>query len=185
MYKHSKIAVASAITVLVVLGLAFVSIQPPVTEIDPEIELENPRFIITTWDYPDAYDQGIEAIEIYENSTGSWELHDNSPLFYDDPASQSTLDWEVGVGIRLDVYTMLNSTLVGVGSRTEGRLYHRHYIIVTDSADQVVWYQQNLTYYGSSEDTYPLYLYDYRVTLGFLPAMGQIYTIEIMYEIYY
>lgn len=175
-----KPLIACAIVSVILLGFVVATTNPIVPQ---EIEQERPKFIISGWDYPDSYDQGIEAIEIYENSTGSWSIVDT--VFYDASQAECTFDWDVGVGIRLEVFTYLNSTLLGLGSRVTGRLYQRHYVIVTDSSDTTVFSQQNFTYQYSNEDNWPMYYYQYQILLDFLPLIAEIYTVEIMYEIYY
>lgn len=177
-----KPLIACAIVSVILLGFVVATTNPIVPQ---EINQERPKFIISGWAYPDSYDQGIESIQIYENSTGSFVEIDESPVFYDASQAECSFDWEVGVGIRLDVWTYLNSTLLGISSRTTGQLYQRHYVIVTDSSDNTVFSQQNFTYIYSDQDNDPLYLYAYRITLDFLPLIAEIYTVEIMYEIYY
>lgn len=173
-----KIALLAIVSIIVLSALA-------VHNTIPEKELATPKatFIISGWDYPDAYDQGIEAIEVEENSSGSWSSIDT--VFYDDSEATCTFDIDIGAAVRLTVFTFFNSTLTGVGSRTEGKNYQRHYVIMTDSSDNTVFSQQNFTYVYSDEDNYPLYYYGYRVTLDYLLTAGEVYTVEIMYEIYY
>lgn len=174
MYKKRILGIFLVILTVSVMGISMI----------PQAEAR-PKFILSGWSYPDSYGQGIESIQIYENSSGSFSEITESPVQYDSSQSEATLEWTAGVAIRLDVWTMLNCTLVGAASRTEGRNYNRHYVIVTDSSDNTVFSQQNFTYYYSNEDNYPLYTYVYRVTLDFLPETGEVYTVTIMYEIFY
>lgn len=179
--KRQTKGILALVLVALVLGISVFSAY----NIPREEQNERPKatFVIAGWDYPDSYDQGIEAIEVESNGTGSWVTVDT--LFYDDSVAACTLEWDVGAAIRITAFTYFNSTLVGVSSRTEGQDYQRHYVIVTDSADDTIFSQQNFTYVYSDEDNWPLYYYGYRVVLDFIPIIGEVYTVEIMYEIYY
>ena len=175
MYNRKKIL--ACVLVLMTVGLIGVSAVTPVKAY--------PKFFLAGWSYPDAYGQGIEGIEVYENSSGAWDQFGIGAYEYDDSESELTLDWTVGVAARINVFTFFNSTLTGVSSRTEGKLYQRHYVIVTDSSDATIFSLQNFTYSYSDETNWPLYFYEYYAVLDFLPISGEIYTITIMYEIYY
>ena len=177
---RKKLILAFFVAAVVVISATIVMSNT----IIPQQDLKDKAvFVLSGWSYPDAYDQGIETIEVYENSSGSFSIVDS--VFYYTSEAECTFDWEVGVAIRLDVYTRFNSTLTGVSSRTEGQNYQRHYVLVTDQTDTTIFSQQNFTYIYSDEEEYPIYFYGYRVTLNFLPVAGAIYTAEIMYEIYY
>lgn len=138
-------------------------------------------FVLAEWEFPDEYGQGIEVFDVFENSTGSWQnvggptMHDESGVF----------DWEVGVAIRLDVWTWFNSSLMGAETTNEGKLYQRHNVTVTSIDDTIVFSQQNFTYqYGDPIDP-PMFIYMYRVVLDFLPVAGERYTVTVGYEIFW
>ena len=50
------------------------------------------QFTLAGWDYPDTYGQGIESIEVFENSTGSW-VQVGGAYQYSDSQGDLTLDW--------------------------------------------------------------------------------------------
>jgi hypothetical protein len=142
-----------------------------------------PKFVIASWDYPDEYGQGIDAFGVYENSTGSWLAVGGfvPNVAYNEEGS---FDWNASLGIKIRVYCLINSTLVGFGSVAEGKLYQQHDVVVTQSNGTVVFSQQNFTYFaGGAIDE--MYEYDYDVVLNFLPDYGEIYTVTITYEIYW
>jgi len=66
LYNRSKIL---ALAVLICLPLGLLSLPQGITE---EISKEPAQFVISGWDYPDEYGQGIYATWFYENSTGAW-----------------------------------------------------------------------------------------------------------------
>ena len=177
MFKHRNKAVAIGVALLVVSVLLVASIQPTTAQ--------KAQFVLASWDFPDEYGQGIEGIEIYENSTGFWVMYDN-PL-YDE---ETNFDWNESVGIKLRCYTWLNSTLVNVSTTNEGKLYQRHSVVVTTSdmfvaGKHTVFSQQNFTWVNDDPIDPPMWYYGYEVVLNFLPVGGAIYTITITYEIYW
>lgn len=141
----------------------------------------NAQFVIASWEYPDEYAQGIILIGIEENSSGSWV---SIGPYYDHDDSY-ILNWTVGVAMRLECWTLLNSTLAGIASLAQGLPIQRHNVIVTDRDGDTVFSQQNFTYVDSYDIDDPLYTYVYRVVLNFLPQHGEYYTVTVNYEIYY
>ena len=157
------------------------------------------RFVVSSWDYPDQYGQGIYGVGFYENSTGSWlaapyythyypDYHEELGEFYFLAPSQNSyiLNWSAGVAMKLRVYSVLNTTLVGIseGDYAEGENYLQHNVTVTD-AGTIVFSQQNFTYYGNTYVSGDLIPYQYDVILNFIPASGHIYTATVLYEIYF
>lgn len=151
------------------------------------------QFVLSSWTFPDEYDQGIEGFLIYENSSGSWSAWDDpvsgDPEYYVyDDTSAHLFEWTVSVFIKLRVVTWLNSTLLGLtgeeAHHSDGVPYFRHNITVT-ALGETIWSKSNFTYVlGSSEDT-PMWDYQYDVILDFEPAEGYTYTVTITYEVYY
>lgn len=140
------------------------------------------QFVIAGWSFPDEYGQGIDALTVYENSTGFWYIIGGfSPnVLYNGGAE---FNWTAGLGIKIRVHCQLNSTHVGVSSTDEGKNYLRHNVTVTTNNGTTVFSQQNLTYYAAGALA-EMYSYDYDVILNFLPEAGEIYTATITYEIY-
>ena len=173
-----RIAVCVGIIMMLTLSVLVVSNHPPESTVK---ELEQPaKFVLAEWDFPDEYGQGIEGIEIYENSTSSWVMYDN-PL-YDE---ETNFDWNASVAIKLRVFTWFNSTLTGAGSSNEGKLYQRHSVTVT-SLGTTVFSKQNFTFVASDTGIDPpMWFYSYDVVLDFLPVAGEIYTVVVTYEIYW
>ena len=145
----------------------------------PSATEDNPKFVLAEWDFPDEYGQGIDTITVYGNSTGSWVSVGNYE--YDEVSS---LEWNESVGIKLKVWTWFNSTLTGVGSTNEGKLYQRHSVNVTNLGT-TVFSQQNFTYSNVYTDSAPMWYYVYEVVLNFLPVGGEIYSVVVTYEIFW
>ena len=144
-------------------------------------ELEQPsKFVLSSWDYPDEYGQGIEAFEVYENSTGSFVLYDT--YFYSDVTN---IEWNESIGIKLRCYTWFNSTLTGASTSNEGKLYQRHSVTVTNLGI-TVFSKQNFTFVASDTGIDPpMWYYTYDVVLNVLPLVGEIYTVTVTYDVFY
>lgn len=140
------------------------------------------KFVLASWDFPDEYGQGIDALTVYENSTGSWNIVGGfSPnVVYNEGAG---FNWSVGLGIKIRVFCWLNSTHVGISSTAEGQNYLRHNVTVTTNNGTTVFSLQNFTYYNAGAVA-EMYEYHYDVILNFFPEAGEIYTATITYEIY-
>ena len=157
--------------------LLLVPIQP-VTQ--PQ-ETSSSTFVIASWEFPDEYGQGIEGFEFFENSTGSWAQVGG----YEGFEEPQVYDWNASVAIKLRCWTWFNSTLTGVSTTNEGKLYQRHNVTVT-CAGTTIFSQQNFTWFYD-DDTLdpPLWFYGYEVILNFLPVSGEIYTVTVTYEVFY
>ena len=175
--KNRNKIIASVVLVLTA-SLMIVSIPPAQAQ---------PKFALATWDYPDAYGQGIDSFVLYSNSTGSWVVVDT--WYYDDlyPAPDP-VPWNASQAIKLRVRCTMNTTLVGTSNPELGQNYIRHDIVVTDQLDAEVFVQQNFTYETEAHDfaIYPgIIFYYYYVIFDFLPISGELYTVEVTYEVYY
>lgn len=159
----------ASIIVLLTLGVLVASVPPA-----------RAQFVLASWDYPDQYGQGVRAIAVYENSTGSW-VTAWAFVYYD---TSTVIRWNASVGIKLRVWSYFNSTLTGAISGTDGKNYLQHAVTVTNNTGQTVFSQQNFTFY-SVDDGAVLYEYFYDVVLDFLPVNGQVYTATITYEIFW
>ena len=174
MFKHSKKIITTVILLLTTSALLLASV--------PQVEAQ---FVVSSWDYPDEYGQGIDAFVIYENSTGSWlELDPPYDGLYDWEETY-VIPWEVGVGIKIRCYAFQNSTLTGASDTNDGKNYQRHSVIVKNFVDSTVFSQQNFTYDSVNDVLDPLWYYGYDVVLNFIPLIGEYYTVTVLYEVYY
>ena len=184
MFEHRK-KIASVLIVFTVTVLLVASIPPA-----------RAQFVLASWEYPDEYGQGIEGVNFFENSTGSWvaapyythyypDWHDELGEFYFLNYYQDHyfLNWSAGVAMKLRVYSFMNSTISRATDLADGQNYIQHNVTVTHVRD-IVFSQQNFTYYDSDDLSAPMYYYEYEVVLNFLPAEGQVYMISLVYEIY-
>jgi hypothetical protein len=193
LYKKA-LAIIISLSMILMLVVVF---QPAKVEYNP-IRPIDAHFIISSWDFPDEYGQGVNGFKFYENSTGSWvaapyythyypdyheELGEFYYLHYND---DYTLNWSAGVAMKLEVITVLNSTLVGiVDDPVEGQNYIRHSVSVTNIGEEI-FSQQNFTYSAVEWLAgHPMYYYYYDVVLEFLPALGAAYTITVTYEVFW
>lgn len=180
-----KKVLALVILCLTISGLVLFA-QWKGNQIDLAVSPERAGFVISTWSETDEYGQSLHQFEVFGNSTGDW-VQVGPPYggVYED-WDPIILDWEVGVAIKLRVYTWFNSTLTGAGSLAEGKLLQRHSVNVTDSFDVSVFSQQNFTYYDATDAIAPpMWFYVYDVVLNFIPSSGMIYTVTIIYEVYW
>lgn len=138
------------------------------------------QFVIAT-DIDD-YGQGIDQLNLYENSTGSWLLLD-APFYID--YQGETIEWPAGVGMKVLCKTFFNSTLTGAASTAEGKLYQRHNVTVTNRAGVEIFSQANFTYVSVSTSLDPIWYYHYEVVLNFLPAHLVSYLVTVTYEVFY
>ena len=140
------------------------------------------QFVLSGWEFPDDYGQGIEGFEIFENSTAAW-VQVNGYHPYDETQVH---EWNVSVAIKLRCYTWFNSTLTGAADLAEGKNFQRHNVTVTDIADNIVFSQENFTYFFSDDSIDPpMWFYGYEVVLNFLPLNGEIYTVTVTYEVFH
>jgi hypothetical protein len=143
------------------------------------------QFVLASWVYPDEYGQGLYQIEVDENSTGTW-MEYGEGGFYE--AGDSLLfDWNASVGIRLVVYSRLNSTLTGISDKDEWGPYQRLNVTVVQNngTGTIVFSQQNITTFYSSSAFGEIYRYGFMFVLEFLPDWGEIYTVTVTYEVFY
>jgi hypothetical protein len=179
LYRKKTCAI---IGILCVCLLSVVAIQPLL--IPQSEKLPNPKFIISSWSFPDEYGQGIDALGVYENSTGSWLAINGGFVPTVDYNDEASFEWNASLGIKIRVYCWVNSSLSGFGSVEEGKNYLKHTVIVTQINGTIVFSQENFTYFNAGAID-EMYEYDYDVVLNFLPEMGEIYRVSIILDIYW
>lgn len=171
-----------ALLVFAMLSIMLLSITPQHTQ--GTIKRENSTFIISSWDYPDDHGQGIDRIDIYSNETGSWV--DTGFDFDYDGSNLVEFNATDNIAIRLSVWSFFNSSWFGDMDNITGRNYQRHNITVVNNNGTEVFSQQNFTYTTVNTFLYaPLFHYAYYVDLDFILEMGEIYLIDLRYELYY
>jgi hypothetical protein len=137
---------------------------------------------LNSWSFQPDQGQGFEAIEVYENSTGSWVLH--TTLAYD--TADVTLEMDGGVSIKLVLHTWLNSSLCGAGSSAEGKLYQRHNATISFTNGTQVYSLNNFTYLAADTGIDPpLWLYTYESVLNYNLGYGNYFVVDVTYEVYY
>jgi len=176
LYNRSKIL---ALAVLICLPLGLLSL-PQSQGITEELSKEPAQFIISGWDYPDEYGQGISLFRFYENSTGAWvEIY--GPIGQNPNSSCSFNVNSTGIKIRCSA--SLNSTFLGLSATIEGTYIIRHSINVTHLGE-IIFSQQNFTYFSRGQ-VGPMYFYQYDVILGFIPQAGNVYITIINCEVWW
>jgi len=184
MKKKTKVL---ALGVLMCLSLGLLFLPRGIEQ--KEINKEPARFIISSWDYPDEYGQGIEVVWPYENSTGSWvPLHDPAFVFW----YEETI-FEVNAtgnnALKIGVSANINHTLFDFGpdkaDNASARAIMRVGIEVSNSSD-IVFSLSNMTWDGSVfDDTATTWAISYADVINVLLVAGQIYTATITYEVFY
>jgi hypothetical protein len=181
--------ILSGVIILALVVMIAVSTTPttPITNLNEGTS----QFVISSWEYPDEYGQGIDGIRFYENSTGAWVaapyyLDIGEFYYFGYDTSEYSLNWSTGVGIKLRVYSVLNTTFIGIneGNITQGKNYQRHSVAVIPTNGTTIFSQQNFTYYDNEWAVGDLIFYEYEVILDFLPVAGEIYTVTVTYEVY-
>jgi len=147
----------------------------------PPAEAQPPRFVVSSWDYPDANGQGISTWYLQTNTSGTWTSVAAAGYLQEDP---SPVQWNASDPVRVLTWVSMNYTLTGASSLEDGKNYIRQTIVVTDSLDAVQYTEVNGTYNQGLENE-GLYWYQYGFVWDFLPLSGEVYTIVITYEVYY
>ena len=191
---NAGLCVIGIISMLVILMLV-----PLTDHIDQNEQDNRAYFTIAAWDYPDEYDQGLFGMKFWENSTGDWvaapwythyypDYHEEEAAFYWCSPSMSdyyTYNVTSGASLKLRVDTTLNATLTGATDLEDGKNYFRTNVIVT-CVGIIVFSQQNLTSLVAEDDAGdPIYYYEYDVIIDFLLVAGQVYTVTVIYEVFY
>ena len=182
--KHRNKIIASTLVILTVSILLIASVQSPKAI---PTATGKAQFVISSWNFPDEYGQGIEAFEIYENSTGFWVLISGA-YGYEDTGNIEIYD---NASIKLRCYTWFNSTFMDVTTTNEGKNLQQHSVVVIGALSiweqsVIVFSQQNFTwFYDDDSIDPPMWYYGYEVVLNFIPQQGQIYTTTVIYEIWY
>ena len=176
---------------VVLLGLFICSLLllVPVQPVTQPQETGTSTFVISSWEYPDEYGQGIDGMKFWENSTGAWEpapyYLDIGQFYYVNPyITDYTYNLSAGVALKMQVDCLLNNTLVGADDLADGQNYLRHSVTVT-CAGTTIFSQQNFTYLDSGDIGAPMYYYEYDVILNFLTVAGNLYVVTVTYEVFY
>lgn len=166
----------SSISIIALVTVLFIATLPP---------SQSAQFFLASWEFPDEHGQGILGIWIYENSTGSWV----SVEFYSYDRTDTALwEWNSSVAIKLEAFTYVNKTFLGWADGDEGKLYQRHNVTVTNSTDDIIFSQNNFTFYSydyNSPADPNIWTYRYTCILNFLPVFGGVYTAVVTYEIWW
>ena len=147
------------------------------------------QFVIA-WDYQDVdkgnfdeYGQGLYMFVVLENVTDD-EWTPVGAIYYFNETN--SFEWEVGYGIKLQIYAWMNSTLTGASDLADGLNYLRMNVTVTGLLGAVLDDQPEIDNYYSSSNWDPLiWLYGFYVVLDILPVQGYIYRVTITYEVYW
>jgi len=145
-------------------------------------QVKGVQFYIAGWS-TDEYGQGIDGYYLESNRTGSW-VGVGYGSWDDDGDTPIPQQWNVSQVMRIQLWTKMNSTLLGLSSIIVGQNYIQHNITVTDQWDVEVFSQQNFTL-NYNESYGDIYWYRHYVVLDFLPLEGEFYTITILAEIYW
>lgn len=186
--KNKKIIALLTVGYVLWLVLGVMVVTQPTVVYQTE-NTEQSYFVLSSWDYPDDYGQGVYGYKLYENSTGSWVQIDSELHTYEET---TVWEWEVGVAIELKLYCWFNSTLTGATTYAEGAALIRHNVTVTTSTE-TIFTQANFTYAGAAaggeagadEGNDPMWLYYYTVVLNFLPEASTYYVATVTYEVFY
>ena len=163
------------ISILVVLVVSMMLILP--------IRPAKAQFIIASWNYPDEYGQGIEALRAYQNISGSWvSLTGGFDLTSGDSTALEING--TATGVKILVKCWLNNTVVGAVDFEDGKNYLRHNGTLTLIGENI-FSLQNFTYTTGTDTLDPMFYYQYEGIFPFTPIAGQTYTMVVTYEIFW
>lgn len=170
--NKKKLLTGFCLTVIVAVLLVGASPQPTSAK---------STFVLASWSFPDAYGQGISTWYAQTNHTGSWVTYESAGYLDSDP---SPFAWNESQAMKILTWVSMNYTLTGASSLANGKNFIRQGIAIYDSSDDLAFSQQNFTYVQAIEND-GLYWYQYYVIPDFLPVGGEVYSVELMYEVYY
>jgi len=177
--------VLALITLFLVVGsmIMYVNYKHERRTIKSNDPADTTQFVLSSWDYPDEYGQGIESIYAYENSSGSYVEYPGSPYSSSDNIQ---LEKNITGYVWLQLICWFNRSHVGIPNIfPQGINRIRHTVNVTQSNGTVVFSQTNFTKTASSQAFDPLWWLRYDVVLAFQPTAGEVYTATISYDIYW
>ena len=173
--------IIAVVTIIMILAVVLVG-RPPQTQAA--------EFVVSahTWDYPDAYGQGIESV--YFVVSKPWDNAVNWSYQYYNGTESAGLEIPNNSSVSLRVKVWLNGTYTGY-SFVEGRDQFTRVGIVISYLGETVFSQQNLTQDGGSSANDPMFIYYYYIFLNGDPLYlgpdfqaGLIYTVVVNYEIF-
>lgn len=150
----------------------------------PERKQQYVTLYFQTWTYSTLmpYGQGFDAVDTYQNSSGSWVR-----IAFIDADSGGVYQVPVDCSIKLLTYAWMNSTLTGASSGANGWNYVSCNCTVKNSTGDVVFnIYPNMTH--DSVDTGidpPLWLYGWEDILNFKTAYGQTYNVTISFFVFW
>jgi len=180
---NTRKTLGSIVIGLIVIGLIASTI--PQTNSPADNPPAKAQFVLTSWNYPDEYGQGIYNIRPQENSSGAWLNFVVPPWVYSDNAS--VFDINNSISIKLLVAITVNYTLLDLidpDDFTLGRNFVRLNVTVTNSSS-TVFSQNNLTYVEGAKIETGIWYYSYEVVLNFVTAYAQIYRATVTCEVFY
>jgi len=171
--------------------ILIVSIPPAKVPIPPA----KAQFVLSSWDFPDEYGQGIYSIKPEENSSGYWSSIESTPGFIYATSENDSFTIDAGLSIRLDVRVFVNYTFLGLedpdlydfsGAETQPALNLIRINITVTVLNNITFSIQNMTYQyigGALGDG--IWWYGFKDILNFQTAYGTIYMVTVTYEVFY
>lgn len=143
------------------------------------------HFVIASWDSDDGYGQGINAVYVYENSTGSWlPILDPAYILPSEEGIISVNATGNNTALKMVPTYTLNHTLLNVASIDDGKAIIRGDIEVSCIGSSV-YSQQNLTMTSGGNQTATTWWYSSSVIIPVILVAGSVYVVELSYYIYF
>ena len=172
-----------ALLILLVMAVAVViRYDQKYNKSNPISKDDNPTFVISSWDYPDEYGQGIYEIVLKQNISGSFQFVEGSPVY---PTDTRPYVIEPDGNLFLQVYVYFNRSHAGIDNVLAQGLNVIRLNVTVYNEDILVFSQQNFTKDASSQAGDPIWWLRYYVYLNFSPIAFSIYTTTITYEVFY
>jgi hypothetical protein len=136
--------------------------------------------VFANWSYGGS--DGIQRINMHENSTGSWVALDASPVYWTQ-SSNIEVPYTNETSIRLQPKAYIYPDYYSLMDYDDAKQIMRLNVTVTNSS-HTVFSKQNLTLEGTEETDGNLWYLYYEVVLNFHIVQATIYTVYLTYEIY-
>jgi len=142
------------------------------------------KFVLSGWDYPDAYGQGIEVVYAYTNDTGSW-VKVKDPAFFlpDDETAVSVNATLSSTAMKFIIYANINHTLHDLTDNMTAYTMMR--VSMEMSGYGTEYSNSSLGTNGINfDDTPTTWQIGFEIIPPVILVVGRTYTVTINYELY-
>lgn len=186
MFKHRKKIIAAIVAAMVLVLIPYGLFQTQQTNAITKEPTPTAQFVISSWDFPDSYSQGLYGILLESNTSGSWQVVLGTK-YYNQTASYNATD-DIGFAIRVKVFFHFNYTLANLSDPTDQALAQNHIRtnMTVERNTYKIFSLVNGTYNGVTKIAdFDLWLVVYYFLFDVLIKYDSIYTVSFDYDFYY